>query len=148
MPDTFRHGQAENDDEIDSGQRARFKQKTKKKEIIDVTVCLEPILKPGHHDALAELNTNSPFPRAEHDGLRKDGQPDQRVNQQGFAYGKVDPHEAGKKGGQSSGSGSSDSSSSDGSDNPQGAAHLGGEGLRKDGQPDQRLKMNQDSPSS
>ncbi|KIW89974.1 uncharacterized protein Z519_09404 [Cladophialophora bantiana CBS 173.52] len=83
----------------------------------------------------------------QHDGLRKDGQPDQRVNQQGFAYGKVDPHEAGKKGGQTSGTGSSDSSSAGGSDNPQGAAHLGGEGLRKDGEPDQRLKMNQDSSS-
>ncbi|KIW81498.1 hypothetical protein Z517_04523 [Fonsecaea pedrosoi CBS 271.37] len=89
----------------------------------------------------------SDYKPTEHDGLRKDGQPDQRVNQPGFAHGKVDPVEAGKKGGHSSGGGTSDSSSSSGgsSENPQGAAHLGGEGLRKDGEPDQRLKMNQDS---
>ncbi|KIY02169.1 uncharacterized protein Z520_02307 [Fonsecaea multimorphosa CBS 102226] len=85
----------------------------------------------------------SDYKPTEHDGLRKDGQPDQRVHQEGFAHGKVDPVEAGKKGGQSSGGDSS--SSSGGSENPQGAAHVGGEGLRKDGQPDQRLKMNQDS---
>jgi general stress protein YciG len=77
----------------------------------------------------------------EHDGLRKDGQPDQRVQQDSFAYGKVDPHEAGKKGGQTSGTDSG--SSSEGSENPQGASGLGGDGLRKDGQPDQRLKQNQ-----
>lgn len=76
----------------------------------------------------------------EHDGLRQDGQPDKRTQQSEFAYGKVDPHEAGKKGGHSSGG--SDSSSG-GSDAPQGAAHQGGDGLRKDGQPDQRLKQNQ-----
>ncbi|KAH0847351.1 hypothetical protein FOPE_00707 [Fonsecaea pedrosoi] len=89
----------------------------------------------------------SDYKPTEHDGLRKDGQPDQRVNQPGFAHGKVDPVEAGKKGGHSSGGGTSDSSNSSGgsSENPQGAAHLGGEGLRKDGEPDQRLKMNQDS---
>ncbi|ETI23963.1 hypothetical protein G647_05770 [Cladophialophora carrionii CBS 160.54] len=86
----------------------------------------------------------SDYKPTEHDGLRKDGQPDKRVQQSEFAHGKVDPVEAGKKGGHSSGGGTSDSSSG-GSDAPQGAAHLGGEGLRKDGQPDQRLKMNQDS---
>ncbi|KAK0954531.1 hypothetical protein LTS01_023875 [Friedmanniomyces endolithicus] len=64
----------------------------------------------------------SDYKPTEHDGLRKDGQPDQRVNTGGginkspradnffsnpniteFAGGKVDPHEAGAKGGQSSG---------------------------------------------
>ncbi|KAK0950399.1 hypothetical protein LTR91_025697 [Friedmanniomyces endolithicus] len=68
----------------------------------------------------------------EHDGLRKDGQPDQRVNTGGgislspsadtflsnlniteFAGGKVDPHEAGAKGGQSSGGGLESGGSSD-----------------------------------
>jgi hypothetical protein len=43
----------------------------------------------------------------EHDGLRKDGQPDQRVGTGEFAHGKVDPHEAGKQGGHTSGTGSS-----------------------------------------
>ncbi|KAL6252971.1 hypothetical protein RBB50_000690 [Rhinocladiella similis] len=81
----------------------------------------------------------SDYKPTEHDGLRKDGQPDQRVQQDSFAHGKVDPHEAGKKGGQSSGG--SDGSSG-GSENPQGASGLGGDGLRKDGQPDQRLKQN------
>lgn len=75
----------------------------------------------------------------EHDGLRKDGQPDKRMNQE-FAGGKVDPVEAGRKGGSSSGGGGS---SDTGSENPQGASGLGGDGLRKDGQPDQRLKQNQ-----
>ncbi|KAK5452053.1 hypothetical protein LTS15_007776 [Exophiala xenobiotica] len=83
----------------------------------------------------------SDYKPTEHDGLRKDGQPDQRVQQDSFAYGKVDPHEAGKKGGETSGTGSS--SSGEGSENPQGASGLGGDGLRKDGQPDQRLKQNQ-----
>ncbi|KIW53938.1 hypothetical protein PV05_06345 [Exophiala xenobiotica] len=82
----------------------------------------------------------SDYKPTEHDGLRKDGQPDQRVQQDSFAHGKVDPHEAGKKGGQSSGS---SGTSSGGSENPQGASNLGGDGLRKDGQPDQRLKQNQ-----
>lgn len=77
----------------------------------------------------------------ENDGLRKDGQPDGRVQQDQFAHGKVDPVEAGKKGGQQSGTGESTSSGS--SDNNPGAAHVGGDGLRKDGQPDQRLKQNQ-----
>lgn len=56
-----------------------------------------------------------------------------------FAGGKVDPVEAGRKGGQSSG-GSGDSS---------GSASSGGDykptendGLRKDGQPDGRVKGN------
>lgn len=79
----------------------------------------------------------------ENDGLRKDGQPDQRVNTGEFAHGKVDPHEAGKAGGQTSGTGEGGASSGGGSGNPQGASGVGGDGLRKDGQPDQRLKQNQ-----
>ena len=59
------------------------------------------------------------------DGLRKDGQPDQRMQQDSFAYGKVDPVEAGKQGGQSGGS----TGGSTTGDN-QGAAHQGGDGLR------------------
>jgi hypothetical protein len=79
----------------------------------------------------------------EHDGLRKDGQPDKRVGTGGknlttfsdhddvltpcseFAAGKVDPHEAGKKGGETGGSaggassGGSSGDSSGGSGNGQ-----------------------------
>lgn len=40
----------------------------------------------------------------QHDGLRQDGQPDKRMQQDSFAHGKVDPVEAGKQGGQSGGS--------------------------------------------
>lgn len=43
------------------------------------------------------------FRVTEHDGLRKDGEPDQRVNTGQFAQGKVDPVEAGKQGGQTGG---------------------------------------------
>ncbi|EMC97095.1 hypothetical protein BAUCODRAFT_32838 [Baudoinia panamericana UAMH 10762] len=57
----------------------------------------------------------SDYKPTEHDGLRKDGQPDGRVNTGEFAGGKVDPVEAGKKGGHSSGGDSSDSGSSGGS---------------------------------
>lgn len=39
---------------------------------------------------------------SEHDGLKQDGTPDKRVQQTEFAHGKVDPHEAGKKGGETS----------------------------------------------
>ncbi|KAF2165466.1 hypothetical protein M409DRAFT_24316 [Zasmidium cellare ATCC 36951] len=81
----------------------------------------------------------SDYKPTENDGLRKDGQPDQRVAQDSFAHGKVDPVEAGKKGGAQGGSQGGQSVG----DN-QGAAHQGGEGLRKDGQPDQRLKQNQE----
>jgi general stress protein YciG len=53
----------------------------------------------------------------EHGGLKEDGTPDKRVGTGQFAQGQVDPHEAGKQGGQSSGgstesTGSSDTSSS------------------------------------
>ncbi|KAH7071875.1 hypothetical protein FB567DRAFT_593635 [Paraphoma chrysanthemicola] len=50
----------------------------------------------------------------EHDGLKQDGTPDKRVGTGEFAQGKVDPHEAGKQGGATSGSGSSDDSGSSG----------------------------------
>ncbi|CAF9930814.1 MAG: hypothetical protein GOMPHAMPRED_005746 [Gomphillus americanus] len=82
----------------------------------------------------------SDYKPSEHDGLRKDGQQDQRMNNE-FAGGKVDPVEAGRKGGQSSGG------SSDGSDDSSGST--GGDykptdhgGLRKDGEPDGRVKGN------
>ncbi|EMF17363.1 uncharacterized protein SEPMUDRAFT_138059 [Sphaerulina musiva SO2202] len=57
----------------------------------------------------------SDYKPTEHDGLRKDGQPDQRVGTGEFAQGKVDPVEAGKKGGNTSGSGSSEESADSGS---------------------------------
>jgi len=58
----------------------------------------------------------SDYKPTEHDGLRKDGQPDKRVGTGEFAHGKVDPVEAGKQGGTTGGSseGSSDDSSSSG----------------------------------
>ena len=43
-------------------------------------------------------------PVPENDGLTESGEQDQRVGTGQFAYGKVDPVEAGKKGGQTSGS--------------------------------------------
>ncbi|QIW98499.1 hypothetical protein AMS68_004017 [Peltaster fructicola] len=58
----------------------------------------------------------SDYKPTEHDGLRKDGQPDKRVGTGEFAHGKVDPHEAGKQGGSVGGeqSSSSDDSGSSG----------------------------------
>lgn len=44
----------------------------------------------------------------DNDGLRKDGEPDQRVGTGQFAYGKVDPSEAGREGGQATGGGNDD----------------------------------------
>ncbi|KAF4555902.1 Hypothetical protein D9617_2g058670 [Elsinoe fawcettii] len=76
----------------------------------------------------------SDYKPTEHDGLRKDGQPDQRVGTGQFAQGKVDPHEAGKQGGQSTGTpGGADNSGSD-------YKPTENDGLRKDGQPDGRVK--------
>ncbi|KAK5097786.1 hypothetical protein LTR70_002828 [Exophiala xenobiotica] len=46
----------------------------------------------------------SDYKPTEHDGLRKDGQPDGRVGTGQFAQGKVDPVEAGKEGGVTGGS--------------------------------------------
>ncbi|KAH4060431.1 hypothetical protein HBH64_018530 [Parastagonospora nodorum] len=50
----------------------------------------------------------------EHGGLKQDGTPDKRVGTGEFAQGKVDPHEAGKQGGHTSGSGSASDDSSSG----------------------------------
>ncbi|KAL4811046.1 hypothetical protein BDV18DRAFT_155657 [Aspergillus unguis] len=38
-------------------------------------------------------------PDIEHKGRREDNQPDKRTQQHKFAYGKVDPHQAGHEGG-------------------------------------------------
>jgi len=46
----------------------------------------------------------STYKPTEHDGLKEDGTPDKRVGTGEFAHGKVDPHEAGKQGGQTGGS--------------------------------------------
>ncbi|KAL1301930.1 hypothetical protein AAFC00_002391 [Neodothiora populina] len=54
----------------------------------------------------------SDYKPTEHGGLKQDGTPDKRVGTGEFAHGKVDPHEAGAQGGNSSGG--SDSSSSSG----------------------------------
>ncbi|KAH7406421.1 hypothetical protein DE146DRAFT_390785 [Phaeosphaeria sp. MPI-PUGE-AT-0046c] len=51
----------------------------------------------------------------EHGGLKQDGTPDKRVGTGEFAQGKVDPHEAGKQGGHTSGSGSDGADASSGS---------------------------------
>ncbi|PSR84024.1 hypothetical protein BD289DRAFT_390406 [Coniella lustricola] len=73
----------------------------------------------------------------EHDGLRQDGQPDKRVGTGQFAQGKVDPHEAGKQGGKSSGG--LGSSSDNGGDAYKPTEN---DGLTKDGKPDGRVKGN------
>ena len=52
---------------------------------------------------------------AEHGGLKEDGTPDKRVGTGQFAQGQVDPHEAGKQGGQSSGGSTESTGSSGGS---------------------------------
>ncbi|KAF7536014.1 hypothetical protein G7054_g4906 [Neopestalotiopsis clavispora] len=72
--------------------------------------------------------------------VKQDGSPDKRVGTGEFAHGKVDPHEAGKKGGHTSGSGGlgSDDSSAQGGDYKP-TAHGG---QRKDGEPDRRVKGN------
>ena len=88
----------------------------------------------------------------EHDGLKQDGTPDGRVGTGEFAHGQVDPHEAGKAGGQTSGSGSSGSDGSSGGDNykPTGTcpcqlmvdisnSDLEHGGLKQDGTPDGRV---------
>jgi hypothetical protein len=64
-----------------------------------------------HNPALLFQTTNI---STDHDGLKQDGTPDKRVGTGEFAQGKVDPHEAGKQGGNTSGTGSSDSTSSSG----------------------------------
>jgi hypothetical protein len=57
--------------------------------------------------------TYNPF--KEHDGLREDGQPDKRTQQTEFAYGKVDPQDAGQQGGSTGGSTGGTTSGSGGS---------------------------------
>jgi len=56
-----------------------------------------------------------------------------------FAQGKVDPHEAGKKGGETGGSAGGSASGGSGGDDYKPTEH---DGLRKDGQPDGRVKGN------
>ena len=89
-------------------------------------------MRPSEHP----ITTSNIIP--ENSNLRQDGQVDQRTQQTTFAHGKVDPVEAGKEGGKTGGSAGGQSVGAG-----QGDAHQGGEGLRKDGQPDQRLKQNQ-----
>ncbi|KAI9149049.1 hypothetical protein HJFPF1_11095 [Paramyrothecium foliicola] len=83
----------------------------------------------------------SDYKPTEHDGLRKDGQPDGRVGTGEFAHGKVDPHSAGQKGGSTTDADTGSSglgSSSDGGDYK--PTEHGG--LKKDGNPDGRVKGN------
>ncbi|KAF2431762.1 hypothetical protein EJ08DRAFT_733132 [Tothia fuscella] len=89
----------------------------------------------------------SDYKPTEHDGLKQDGTPDKRVGTGQFAQGKVDPHEAGKQGGKASG-GSGGSGDSDDIVDDSGSGSSGGDykptendGLRKDGQPDGRVKQ-------
>ncbi|KAJ4154786.1 hypothetical protein LMH87_000064 [Akanthomyces muscarius] len=83
----------------------------------------------------------SDYKPTEHDGLKQDGTPDKRVGTGEFAHGKVDPHKAGAKGGNQSGDGTGETQSA--SDNSGGdykpTEH---DGLRKDGEPDGRVKGN------
>lgn len=60
-----------------------------------------------------------------------------------FAYGKVDPHQAGQEGGKTSGTTGSTGSSGAGSDDNSGSNYKPTEhdGLREDGQPDGRVKQ-------
>ncbi|KAI3394542.1 hypothetical protein diail_2591 [Diaporthe ilicicola] len=80
----------------------------------------------------------SDYKPTEHDGLKQDGTPDKRVGTGQFAQGKVDPHEAGAQGGKSSGTpGGADTGATGGDYKP-----TENDGLRKDGQPDGRVKGN------
>ncbi|KAH6995350.1 hypothetical protein EDB80DRAFT_897519 [Ilyonectria destructans] len=47
-------------------------------------------------------NMSDTYKPTEHGGLREDGEPDKRVGTGEFAYGKVDPTEAGHQGGKTS----------------------------------------------
>ncbi|TVY37473.1 hypothetical protein LOCC1_G006982, partial [Lachnellula occidentalis] len=80
------------------------------------------------------------FPPPEHGGLKEDGTQDKRVGTGEFAQGQVDPHEAGKAGGKTSGSGGSSggSSASSGGGDYKPTEH---DGLTKDGKPDGRVKQ-------
>lgn len=86
--------------------------------------------------------TQSTNNRSEHDGLRKDGQPDQRVGTGEFAQGKVDPHKAGHEGGKTSGSSGGDSLGASTGDDGGDYKPTENDGLRKDGKPDGRVKGN------
>jgi len=91
------------------------------------------------------MSSGGDYKPTEHDGLKKDGTPDKRVGTGGtlltssislsyyslflhlltiteFAQGKVDPHEAGAKGGQTSDSGSEDYESGSSGSSNQGSA--------------------------
>lgn len=61
---------------------------------------------PDQHPFCADLFSLSltNLPPLEHDGLKENGEPDGRVGTGEFAHGKVDPVEAGKKGGEIGGS--------------------------------------------
>ncbi|OAQ97513.1 hypothetical protein LLEC1_00840 [Akanthomyces lecanii] len=83
----------------------------------------------------------SDYKPTEHDGLKQDGTPDKRVGTGEFAHGKVDPHKAGAKGGNQSGDGSGETQSSSGSSGGD-YKPTENDGLRKDGQPDGRVKDN------
>jgi general stress protein YciG len=82
----------------------------------------------------------------EHDGLRKDGQPDGRVGTGEFAHGKVDPRKAGEEGGKTTdaGNSSSDNNTSSNSGDSGGGKYKPTEndGLKEDGTPDGRVKGN------
>ncbi|MCJ1256285.1 hypothetical protein MMC24_004106 [Lignoscripta atroalba] len=88
----------------------------------------------------------STYKPTEHGGLKEDGTPDKRVGTGAvlfpgteFAQGKVDPVEAGKQGGATSGSGSgsgSDSGSGSGGENYKPTEHGG---LKEDGTTDGRV---------
>jgi len=80
----------------------------------------------------------SDYKPTENDGLRQDGQPDKRVGTGEFAHGKVDPVEAGKQGGKTGGSAGGSTSTTSGDD----YRPTENDGLRKDGQPDGRVKGN------
>ncbi|KAI9170840.1 hypothetical protein HJFPF1_00314 [Paramyrothecium foliicola] len=84
---------------------------------------------------LNQTITMSNYKPSEHDGLREDGKPDGRVGTGEFAHGKVDPHEAGRQGGQTSDSSTGGSTSSGDKYKP--SEHGG---LKEDGQPDGRMK--------
>ncbi|TVY71172.1 hypothetical protein LSUE1_G006164 [Lachnellula suecica] len=81
----------------------------------------------------------SSYKPTEHDGLKEDGTPDKRVGTGEFAHGKVDPHEAGKQGGQTTGTTSDDSGSAASGGDYKPTEH---DGLTKDGKPDGRVKGN------
>merc|ERR1711879_183996 len=81
-------------------------------------------IKPSQSNTSPTSIIMSDYKPTEHDGLRKDGQPDKRVGTGEFAQGKVDPVEAGKQGGKSTGT-TDDSTGSSGTGN---SGNSGGSG--------------------